>query len=101
MTEGQNKNKNRRRFTQIKKGNISSTSKNTSNGTNNKSNNLAKNRELKFHLHDSAQRKTSESFNKIVEAIVTKIQKTFDDSVDLVTSIEQKTKKVYAEPEPE
>ena len=27
-------------------------------------------REMKFHLHDSAQRKTSYSFNKIKEAIV-------------------------------
>ena len=56
-------------------------------------------REFKFCLHDSAQRKTSESYGKIKEAIITKIQKAFNDSVDLVTSLESKTKKVYSEPE--
>ena len=55
-------------------------------------------REYKFYLYDLAQRKTSESFNKIKEAIVTKIQKTFDDAVDVVSSIETETKKVYTEP---
>ena len=76
MTEGQNKNRNRRRFTQRKRGNSSSTNSKTTNGTNtNKNNNPSKVREHKFYLHDSAQRKTSESFNKIKEAIVTKIQK--------------------------
>ena len=98
MSESQNKNKNRRRFIQRKKGN---STKSTSNGTNNnsKNNNPPKVREFKFYLHDSVQRKMSESYGKIKEAIITKIQKTFDDSVDLVTSLESKTKKVYSEPE--
>ena len=89
MTEGQGRNNNRRRFTQRRKGGNFSTSKSTSNGAN-KNNNPWKTREVKFHLHDSAQRKTSESFNKIVDAIVTRIQKTFEDSIDIVTSIKNK-----------
>ena len=97
MTEGQSKNRNRRRFTQRKKGNSTTNSKMPS-GTTSKSNNPPKIREYKFYLHDSAQRKTSESFNKIKESIITKIQKTFDDSVDIVASLEANTKKVYAEP---
>ena len=97
MVETQNKNKNRRRFSQRKKGTSNSTK---SNGTiTSKNNNLPKIREYKFYLHDSAQRKTSESFNKIKEAIITKIQKTFDDSIDVVESLEKKTKKVYEEPD--
>ena len=98
MSDNQNKNRNRRRFTQKGKGN-SNNSK--TNGTINsgKNNNLPKIREFKFYMHDSVQRKQSESFGKIKEAIITKIQKTFDDSVDLVTSLESKTKKVYSEPE--
>ena len=90
MTETQNKNKNRRRFSQRKRGTLSVSSK--TNSTTSKNNNLPKIRELKFYLHDSAQRKTSESFNKIREAIITKIQKTFEDSVDVVASLEAKAK---------
>ena len=91
MTESQKSNKNRRRFSQRKK---SSTNSNVTS----KNNNSPKVRELKFYLHDSANRKTSESFNKIRDAIITKIQKTFADSVDVVASLEGKTKKVYDEP---
>ena len=50
-------------------------------------------------MHDSAQRRQSESYGKIKEAIIVKIQKTFNDSIDLVTSLETNTKKVYAEPQ--
>ena len=99
MTEGQTKNKNRRRFTQRRRGTNTSTNSKTSSSTNSKNNNPPKIREYKFYLHDSAQRKTSESFNKIKEAIITKIQKMFDDSVGVVASLESKTKKVYAEPD--
>ena len=97
MSDNQNKNRNRRRFTQKKKGN---SNKSTTNGTTNngKNSNSPKIREFKFYLHDSVQRKQSESYAKIKEAIITKIQKTFDDSVDLVTSLENKAKKVYTEP---
>ena len=97
MTEGQRNNKNRKRFTQRKRGTSSANTK--TNSTTSKNNNPLKTRELKFYLHDSAQRKTSESFNKIKEAIITKIQKTFEDSVDVVESLEKKTKKVYEEPD--
>ena len=98
MIETQNKNKNRRRFSQRKKGTSSNSTK--SNGTiTSKNNNLPKIRELKFYLHDSVQRKQSESFNKIREAIITKIQKTFEDSVDIVASLEAKAKKVFDEPD--
>ena len=96
MTESQKNNKNRRRFSQRKKGTSSTSSKTTS--TTSKNNNTPKIRELKFYLHDSAQRKTSESFNKIREAIIIKIQKIFEDSVDIVASLEAKAKKVYEEP---
>ena len=96
MTESQKSNKNRRRFSQRKKGSSSTSSSATC--TTSKNNNSPKIRELKFYLHDSANRKTSESFNKIREAIITKIQKTFADSVDVVASLEAKTKKVYDEP---
>ena len=52
-------------------------------------------REMKFHMHDSAQRKTSESFGKIKEAIILKIQKTFKDSIDIAESIRNNVKKVF------
>ena len=60
------------------------TKKSNSKGNNNNSNKSKSNsksqttvREYKFHLHDSDARKTSESFEKIMEAIVLKIQKAF------------------------
>ena len=96
MTESQNKSENRRKFTQRRgRGNNSNGNKSNTNssGSQLKNNNKPKERELKFHLHDSTQRKTSESYNKIVEALITKIQKTFDDLLEIVSSIETKTKK--------
>ena len=99
MSGKENRNRNRRRFTQKKKGNSSNTA--NTNQNNGKNNNPPKARELKFYMHDSAQRKQSESYGKIKEAIITKIQKTFDDSVDLVASLETKTKKIYTEPQAE
>ena len=51
--------------------------KNNSNSKNNSGANQLPNdkiREHKFRMHDSAQRKTSESYNKIVDVIVIKIQ---------------------------
>ena len=97
MTETQSKNRNRRRFTQRKRGSSNKTTQNASQG-NNKNNNPPKARELKFYLHDSVGRKQSESFGKIREAILIKIQKTFDSPVDLVSSLKAKAKKVYTEP---
>ena len=101
MTESQNKSGNRRRFTQRRgRGNNSNGNKNSSksSGIQQKNNNKPKERELKFHLHDSTQYKTSESYNKIVEAIITEKQKIFDNSLDIVNSIETKTKKVFNKP---
>ena len=97
MTETKNKNRNRRRYTQKKRG---SSNKNTQNASqnNNKNNNPPKVRELKFYLHDLVGRKQSESFGKIKDAIIIRIQKTFDSPVDLVTSLKSNTKKVYTEP---
>ena len=67
---------------------------------NNKNSNKPTVRELKFHLHDSTQRKSSESYGKIFDAIIVKIQKSFDDSLDIVTSIETKTKKTFEKTTP-
>ena len=101
MTDSQNKNKNRKRFSQRKRG-TPNTSTKTNGNTSTRNNNLPKVRELKFYLHDLIGRKQSESFGKIREAIITKIQKTFEDSVDIVASLEARTKKVFDEPdEPE
>ena len=41
-------------------------------------------RELKFHMHNSSQQKTSESYGKIKESIVLKIQKVFTSSILIV-----------------
>ena len=57
-----------------------------------------KTRELKFYLHDSDARKSLESFGKIKESIVLKIQKTFDNPIDLSDSIINKVKKIYSKP---
>ena len=56
-------------------------------------------RELKFHLHDSAKRKHSESFGKIKEAIVLKIQKSFDDPIAIAESISGNAKKLFKKTE--
>ena len=49
-------------------------------------------------MHDQAQRKTSESYNKIVDAIIIKIQKTFNEPREIAESIKKRTKKVFIEP---
>ena len=49
-------------------------------------------------MHDSAQRKTSESFGKIKEAIILKINKTFDTALEIVESIRTGVKKAPDEP---
>ena len=79
--------------------------KKSNKGKNNNSNKSKSNgktqstvREYKFHLHDSDARKKSESYEKIKEAIVLKIQKTFEKSNDVATSIETKTKHSFTKP---
>ena len=39
--------------------------------------------ELRFHMHDSVHRKKAESYGKMKEAIVLRIQKTFNNGCDL------------------
>ena len=75
---------------------------NNNNGNNGSSSststkNVAK-KEYKFHMHDAQARKTSESFEKIKKAIILKIQETFEDSINIVDSLEKKTKKVLEKP---
>ena len=50
-------------------------------------------------MHDSQARKTSESFDKIKKAIILKIQETFEESLNIVESLEKKMKKVLKKPE--
>ena len=70
-------NKNRRRF---KKKSIPSESPNR-NPNNNPELEFC---EMKFYMHNSAQRKSSESFGKIKEEIILKIQLTFESLMDSV-----------------
>ena len=55
-------------------------------------------RELKFHMHDSDQRKMSESFHKIKEAIVTKIKSTFQNPLKIAESITSMRLSTFSEP---
>ena len=48
---------------------------------------------------NSAQRKTSESFAKIKEAIISKIQKTFEDPIAIAKSIVGSEKKFFKKTE--
>ena len=91
----QNKGGQRRRFYPRKKNSIPSTT-----GTAKTSDNKPKTREFKFYLHDSAQRKQSENFNRIKEAIILKIQKTFNDPKRITESLVQMAKHVFTEPTP-
>ena len=87
-----NKNNNRRKFRRNFKKTKSSDS---SNGQND---GKTKIKEHKFHMHDSAQRKTSESFGKIRDAIILKINKTFDTPLEVVESIRTGAKMIPNEP---
>ena len=50
-------------------------------------------REYKFYLHDSTQRKSSESFGKIKESIIMKIQNTFVNPIAIAESLSSGIKK--------
>ena len=54
---------------------------------------------MKCYLHDSAARKASESFGKIKESIILRIQKSFEEHIFLTESIISKSKKVFSKPE--
>ena len=88
------KGSNRRRFNRRR-----NNSQKSASSPNPATNNEPKIREFKFYLHDSAQRKSSESYNKIVDNIIIKIQKTFDQPIEIADSIKNKAKKVFTEPE--
>ena len=88
----ENKNNNRRKFRRNFK---KAKSSDSSNGQNDSK---SKTKEYKFHMHDSAQRKTSESFGKIREAIIMTINKTFDTPVEAVESIRTGAKMIPNEP---
>ena len=55
--------------------------------------------DYKFHIHDEQQRKNSDSFGKIKEAIVLNIQKKFDNCMDTAESISSGTIRVFDENE--
>ena len=55
-------------------------------------------REIKFHLHDSMQRKSSESFGKIKEAIITKISLEFENPIEIVESLKTGTQILFRKP---
>ena len=56
-------------------------------------------REMKFHLHDSESRKSSESFRKIKEAIVNRINLVeFDNQIEIWERKMQGTKFLFEKP---
>ena len=56
-------------------------------------------KEYKFHMHDAQARKTSESYDKIKKAMILKIQKTFENPLDIVQSLDEKKRKILSKPE--
>ena len=53
---------------------------------------------MKFHMHDASQRKTSESFGRIKESIVSEIKIKFTNSNYAAISIENGVKNFFSEP---
>lgn len=68
-------------------------SQKTSNMRNQPNNNKHKVQKYKFYFHDQAQRKSSESFIKIKDTIITKIQKSSDDPKELQIASRKKLKR--------
>ena len=66
---------------------------NGSSNSHGSSNKVTAKKEYKFHMHDSQARKTSESFDKIKKAIILKIQETFEESLNIVESLEKKQRR--------
>lgn len=69
--------------------------------TGNADNNVVKPKvqELMFYLHDSAARKTSESFGRIKVSITLKIQKSFEKLIGISESIIGKVKTKFSKPD--
>ena len=57
-------------------------------------------KEYRFYLHDSQSRKSAESFGKIKESIINKIQRTFDSPLEIVECLQTNTKPTFTAPEP-
>ena len=88
-------NNNRSQKNPFRQKNKNSTNSESNNGQNG---NKPKIWEHRFHIHDSAQRNTSESFGKIKEAIILKITKTFDTPLEVAESLKTGTRTVPPEP---
>ena len=91
MAPNQNKGRNRH-FHQNKN------AKNNTSGNAGISIDSPKVKELKFHMHDLAQRKVSESFGKIKESIILKIQGTFENPRETAKSLTKNAKSTFPEP---
>ena len=63
-----------------------------------KANNQPKARELKFHLHGTDSSKKTEIFEKIKDNIVSRIKRTFVNTMDIAQSIQDGARKSYEEP---
>ena len=96
--QSQNQNKGNQSRSKFYKKKGTGQNHNSQNYQSNSNNNKLKIQEYKFYLHDAAQRKMSKSFNKIKEAIILKIQKTFNEPREVAESIKKNAKKVLAEP---
>ena len=79
--------------------NASNSSSNSNSNTSNSSS-QNKSKEYKFYMHDSNERRSAESFGKIKDSIILKIQKTFDSPRDIVKTLRDKTQIVITEPNP-
>ena len=98
MGDKENKSGNKRRAFYRKKEKLNSRGNSGGNsGTNAKTKSIV--RELKFYLHDSQLRKSSESFTKIKEAIITKIKKTFENPNAIAESLSSNKRKTFTKPE--
>ena len=76
------------------------TSSNASNSTSKASTTNSRSKEYKFYLHDSQNRKNAESFGKIKEAIINKIQRTFDHPLEIVQCLRDNQRPTFNAPEP-
>ena len=71
-----------------------------SNATPKTSTTNSRNKEYKFYLHDSQNRKNAKSFGKIKKAIINKIQRTFDHPLEIVQCLRENKKPTFNAPEP-
>ena len=91
---GGSTNQKKRRF--YRKSNNKPKGNGSENGSNQK---VQAKRKYKFHMHDAQARKSSESYEKIKNAIILKIQESFEDSEYVVESLKKKSKEVIEKPD--